>query len=101
MASNRLTKTQLINVLAEKTELQKVTIKDLIALITELAEEELLAGKDFVFPGLVKLVVGTKAATKERKGINPFTKKPMVVAAKPESKKVKASPARSLKKLIK
>ena len=101
MASNRLTKTQLINVLAEKTELSKGTIKDLLVLITELAEEELLAGKDFVFPGLVKLAVGIKAATKERNGINPFTKKPMVVSAKPEAKKVKASAARSLKKLVK
>lgn len=101
MATNRLTKAELINVLAEKAVEPKVTIKKIIKLITELAEEELLAGKDFVFPGLVKVRVTKKAATKERTGVNPFTKKAMVIAAKPESKKVRASAVRSLKKLVK
>ena len=101
MATNRMTKAQLINVLATKAEVQKVFVKNFLKLILDLAEEELLAGKDFVFPGIVKLRVVKKAATKARTGVNPFNGAKMVITAKPESKKVRATPARSLKKLIK
>ena len=101
MTSNRMTKAQLISVLAEKADMKKTDIKNLLQLILSLAEEELLSGKDFVIPGLIKFSVVKKAATKARTGVNPFNGKKMIITAKPESKKVRGSIARSLKKLIK
>ena len=38
------------------------------------------------------MIVVKKPATKERKGINPFTKEPTVFKAKPARKVVKATP---------
>ena len=42
-------------------------------------------------PGFAKFVVVKKPATKERSGINPFTKEPMIFKAKPARKVVRAS----------
>ena len=54
----------------------------------------------FVIPGLLKLKVVRKPATKARPGINPFTKEPMTVKAKPARNVVKAVPLKSLKELV-
>jgi len=48
-------------------------------------------------PGLVKFVVIKKAATKARKGINPFTKEPTIFKAKPARKIIKARPVKAAK----
>ena len=48
----------------------------------------------FLLPGFAKFVVIKKPATKERKGINPFTKEPTVFKAKPARKVLKARPSR-------
>ena len=99
MASNRLTKAQLISELATKLETRKPAVKAFLDMLLTVAKDELLAGKDFVIPGLAKLKLVMKKATKERKGINPFTKKPMIIKAKPASKKVRAIVVRALKNL--
>ena len=101
MASNRLTKAQLINTLAAKLEIKRPMVKAFMDMLLITAKEELLSGKDFVIPGLAKLKMVLKKATKERKGINPFTKKAMIIKAKPASKKIKAIAVRALKNLIK
>ena len=44
----------------------------------------------FLVPGFAKFVVIKKPATKERKGINPFTKEPTVFKAKP-ARKIRAA----------
>jgi len=54
----------------------------------------------FTFPGLLKLKVVDKPATKARKGINPFTGEETVFKAKPASRKVKAVPLTKLKGLV-
>ena len=55
----------------------------------------------FVFPGLMKINVITKPATKARKGINPFTKLEQMFKAKPARKVVKVRPLKSLKEMAK
>jgi hypothetical protein len=42
-----------------------------------------------------------KAATKARKGINPFTKEPTIFKAKPARKLVKIRPLKALKDAVK
>ena len=54
----------------------------------------------FTLPGLLKMKVVKKPATKAREGINPFTKEKMVFKAKPASKKVRVLPLKSLKALV-
>lgn len=54
----------------------------------------------FTIPGLVKLKVAKKPATKARKGVNPFTGEAMVFKAKPASKKVRALPLKNLKNMV-
>lgn len=55
----------------------------------------------FVLPGLMKINVITKPATKARKGINPFTKQEQMFKAKPARKVVKVRPLKSLKEMAK
>ena len=52
-------------------------------------------------PGLMKVTVKRLPATKAREGINPFTKEPMTIKAKPARKVVKAYPLKSLKEMVK
>ena len=54
----------------------------------------------FTMPGLLKMKVVKKPATKARQGINPFTKEKMMFKAKPALKKVRVLPLKSLKALV-
>jgi DNA-binding protein HU-beta len=54
----------------------------------------------FTLPGLLKMKVVKKPATKARQGINPFTKEKMMFKAKPASKKIRLLPLKSLKALV-
>lgn len=54
----------------------------------------------FTVPGLVKVKVIKKSATKARKGINPFTGEQTVFKAKPARKVVKALPLKGLKDMV-
>ena len=54
----------------------------------------------FTLPGLLKMKVIKKPATKARQGINPFTKEAMTFKAKPASKKIRVLPLKSLKALV-
>ena len=51
----------------------------------------------FTIPGLAKVTVVRKPATKERPGINPFTKEPTIIKAKPARNVVKIRPLKALK----
>src|SRR5437667_2494947 len=52
----------------------------------------------FKVPGLMRVTVKRKPATKERQGINPFTKEPMVFKAKPARNVVRVRPLRALRR---
>jgi nucleoid DNA-binding protein len=102
MAGKRLTKAQVISELAGATELDKKSVNKVFDALTELIKKQLSprGPGEFVVPGLVKLRVVKKPATKERQGINPFTKEPMTIQAKPASKKVRATALKALKDLV-
>lgn len=97
------TKSELLTKIAESTELSK---KQVAAVLDALATEiESAVGKKgagvFALPGLLKITVVTKPATKKRTGINPFTKKEQVFAAKPARKVIKVRPLKALKDMAK
>lgn len=54
----------------------------------------------FTVPGLLKIKVVRKPATKARKGINPFTKEEMTFKAKPARNVVKALALKALKDMV-
>ena len=93
------TKTMLFNEIAERTELKK---KDVSAVFDELSSiinghiRRNAAGV-FTVPGLMKIKVVRKPATRARKGINPFTGEPTIFKAKPARNVVKVQPLKALK----
>ena len=101
MSAKRLTKAQVIAEIAESAELDKKSVSRVFDGLTELIKKELRKPSgEFVIPGLLKLRAIKKAATKDRQGINPFTKLEQTFAAKPASKSVKARPVKSIKDAV-
>jgi len=102
MAGKRLTKAQVITHIAEATDLDKKSVNAVFEALTELIRKQLGARGpgEFVIPGLLKLRAVKKPATKDRPGINPFTKEPITIKGKPASKKIKATALKQLKDLI-
>jgi nucleoid DNA-binding protein len=54
----------------------------------------------FTIPGLIKVKVVKKPATKARMGTNPFTGEQMMFKAKPARKVVKTQPLKALKQMV-
>ncbi len=102
MAGKRLTKAQVIAEVAAATELDKKSVTRVFESLSEIIKKQLSprGPGEFVVPGLVKLRVVKRPATKERQGINPVTKEPITIAAKPASKKVRATALKALKDLV-
>ena len=102
MAGKRLTKSQVVSELAELTELDKKSINRVFDGLTDIIKKQLgsRGPGEFVIPGLLKLKAVKKPATKDRAGINPFTKQPTTFKGKPASKKIRASALKALKDLI-
>ena len=96
----KMTKTQLIDAVAESSSVSKNDVKAVIEHMTTIGYKELNESGEFVIPGFAKLTVVNKPATEARSGINPFTKQPMEFAAKPASKTVRASPLKAAKDAV-
>jgi DNA-binding protein HU-beta len=101
MAKAPLSKSAFLQVLADRNSgLTRKDVKGVVESIVAIGYQELKKTGVFVVPGLVKLLVVKKPATKARKGINPFTKEEMMFKAKPASKKIRLAPLKSLKALV-
>jgi nucleoid DNA-binding protein len=96
------TKTEILKTLVEKTGVSKKDVTNVLEQLMELIKHDL--GKKgpglFTIPGMVKFKVINKPATKERMGINPQTKEPMLIKAKPARKVVKAQVLKGLKEVV-
>ena len=96
----KMTKTQLIEAIAESSSVSQSDVKAVIEHMTTVGYKELNESGEFVVPGFAKMTVVNKPAAEARSGINPFTKAPMEFAAKPASKTVKASPLKVAKDAV-
>jgi nucleoid DNA-binding protein len=96
------TKGEIYTKLAASTGLTKKQVSTVFDELTKMIGNEL--GKKgpglFQVPGLLKLKVVRKPATKAKTGINPFTREPMQYKAKPARNVVKALPLKSLKEMV-
>ena len=70
------TKSEILATIAEQTDLTKKDISSVFDSLSHVIKKQLGKRGPGVFniPGLMKLSVQRKPATKARKGINPFTK---------------------------
>ncbi|MGC2825649.1 MAG: HU family DNA-binding protein [Pseudolabrys sp.] len=94
-----MSKSELIQKIAAEHS-DNMTRKDVKAVIESLATigyKELNNSGAVLVPGFAKFVVIKKPATKERSGINPFTKEPTIFKAKPARKIIKARPVKAAK----
>jgi len=98
-----MSKSELIQKIAEQHSNKNMARKDVKAVIESLAAigyKELNKSGAFLVPGFAKFVVIKKPATKERSGINPFTKESTIFKAKPARKIVKARPVKAAKDAV-
>ena len=96
-----MTKTQILEALAESTGLQKkdvAAVLDKLGAVIERHVRKRAVGT-FTLPGLLKIKVVRKPATKARKMMSPFTGQEITVAAKPASRAVKVQPLSRLKRM--
>lgn len=103
MASKAATKTEILTNIATATELSRKQVSSVIdALAVQIKGAVGKKGPGvFALPGLLKIMVINKPATKARKGINPFTKMEQVFKAKPARKVIKVRPLKALKDFVK
>ena len=97
------TKSEILTNIAQATELSRKQVSAVFEALSGQIQGAL--GKKgpglFVVPGLMKITVITKPATKARKGINPFTKEEQMFKAKPARKVIKIRALKALKDMAK
>ncbi len=97
--AERQNKTQMLQQIADATELSKKQVQAVLDELTNVIEAHVKKKGigEFVLPGLLKITTVKKPATKARKGINPFTGEEVMFKAKPASTSVKVRPLKKLK----
>jgi nucleoid DNA-binding protein len=102
MPDKRMSKSQFVSTLAEKSGLNKKQATSALDTINAMVAQQL--GKrgpgEVLIPGLLKMNVVEKPATRKHEGINPFTKEPMTYKAKAARKVIKVRPLKALKDAI-
>ncbi len=95
-------KTTLIAQVTENTGLTKKQVTAVFDELKDAIEGHLKKGgaQSFTLPGLLKVKVIRKPATKARKGINPFTGAETIFKAKPARNVVKIQPLKALKDMV-
>jgi DNA-binding protein HU-beta len=77
--ANKMTKSQILTALAEKTELSKKDVTNVLDTLADLAYSEVKKNGEFALPGFGKLV---KVKRKARMGRNPMTGEEIKIPAK-------------------
>ncbi len=97
-----MSKSQFVTTLAEKSGLNKKQATSALDTINAMVAQQL--GKrgpgEVLIPGLLKLNVVDKPATRQHEGINPFTKEPMIYKAKAARKVIKVRLLKALKDAV-
>ncbi len=96
------TKSESFSYIADKTGLTKKDVGAVFDAMSGLIKRDLKRNGPGVYsvPGLMKIKVVRKPATKSRKGINPFTGEAMTFKAKPARNVVKVLALKALKDMV-
>ena len=97
-----MTKSGIMAEISDKTGLTKKQVSSVLDEMTILIERHIKKGGagQFSLPGVMKVEVKRKPATKARKGINPFTGEETVFKAKPARNVVKIRPLKKVKDMV-
>ena len=96
-----LSKTDILNALADATGQSRKEVGAVLEALEGLIASNVSKGPGVInLPGLLKIYVHTRPATKERTGRNPATGEEIKIAAKPAKKVVKVRALKKLKELI-
>jgi len=94
------TKSEVFATVASDTALSKKQVAAVFDSLNGVIKKSLRANGQFTLPGLGKMVVKKKPATKARPGVNPFTGEKIMIKAKPASKTVRIRPLKNLKEML-
>jgi DNA-binding protein HU-beta len=94
------TKSEILAQISKDSELSRKQVSEVFESLNGIIKKSLRGNGLFTLPGLLKLKVVKRPATKAREGINPFTGEKMTFKAKPASKKVRALPLKNLKSMV-
>jgi nucleoid DNA-binding protein len=97
--TSSFTRSSTLSHIADSTGITKKDVSTVIDSLKGVVEAHVKAGKIFTLPGVLKVKVTRKPATKARKGVNPFTGQEMMFKAKPARNVVKIQALKSLKYL--
>ena len=97
-----MTKSEIVSGIADATGLTKKQVGSVFEAMAGQIQKSLARRGPgaYTVPGLMKLVVVRKPATKARKGINPFTGEEAMFKAKPARNVVKIRPLKNLKDMV-
>lgn len=95
-------KSEVVGVIAEHAGISKKEVAAVFDTMSAMMAADLSKNGAGAFnvPGLMKVTVQRKPATKARKGINPFTKEETIFKAKPARNVVKVRPLKGLKDMV-
>jgi nucleoid DNA-binding protein len=93
------TKSEVLLIISEHVGISKKEAAQVFDVMGDMIQADLKknACGAFNIPGMMKVMVQRKPATKARKGINPFTKEPTIFKAKPARNVVKVRALKGLK----
>jgi len=94
------TKSEILASISKDTDLSRKQVSAVFDSLSTVIRKSLRGHGIVTLPGLLKLKVVKKPATKQREGVNPFTGEKMIFKAKPASKKVRALPLKNLKAMV-
>ncbi|MFN0135633.1 MAG: HU family DNA-binding protein [Phycisphaerae bacterium] len=93
-------KSEVYSEIANSTGLARKQVASVFESMGGLLKKDLNKAGIFAVPGLMKVTVIKKPATKAREGINPFTGEKQMFKAKPARKVVKVRPLKALKDMV-
>jgi len=94
------TKGEIEKQIAEALELSRKDVSRVFLALNAMIAQDANRLGTFTLPGIGKITVTKKPATKARKGINPFTGEPTIFKAKPARKVVKIRALKNLKDAV-
>ncbi len=98
----KMTKTGILNELAERTQLSRKQVDSVLTELESLIERHIRKKGigEFTLPGLLKIRSVKRPATKKRTGRNPATGEEITIAAKPASVRVRVAALKRLKEMV-
>lgn len=99
-AAKARSKGEIYNTLAEHAGVTRKQVAAVFDGLNQMMVADLSKDVVFKMPGMFKVAVQKRPATKAREGINPFTKEKVMFKAKPARKVIKARPLKALKDAV-